>query len=440
MPRLLLIQPTQYGVDGALCKQRRIYLPGLVFPLLAAMTPDRWEVEVKLEVVDDIDYDADVDLVGIGAMGYAIYRGVEIASEFRKRGKTVFMGGYMPSLVPERTLEFADSVVIGDAEISYPKLLDDFGRTGRIEPVYDHPVDDLAGLPLPRYELLTAKPIGDMLPVQAGRGCPNLCSFCSIACIYKGRYVARPLDEVMRDIQRVKELGFKRFYLLDDNIVANRGFLRDLCREIEPLKMGWSSQCSLHLAHDPELLEMVARAGCEILSLGVESVSQEGLDRLGKSWLEVDDHERLIGRLQDAGIMPSTEMMVGTDSDTVESIRATADFIDRTRIPIPRFYILTPMPGTDLYDELRDADRLLTEDHKRYSGSEAVHRPERITPEALTEEYWALYRRVFSWGGILRRTLLNPWFLSRPRLALFAFVVNLHYRHYVMKRVPPNIF
>ncbi len=440
MPRLLLIQPTQYGVDGALCKQRRIYLPGLVFPLLASMTPDPWDVEVALEVVDDVDYDVDVDLVGIGAMGYAIYRGVEIAQEFKKRGRTVFMGGYMPSLVPDRVLEFADSVVIGDAEISFPKLLHDFETTGRIEPFYDHPVKDLAGLPLPHYELLTDKPIGDMLPVQAGRGCPNLCSFCSIACIYKGRYIARPLDEVMRDIHRVKELGFKRFYLLDDNIVANRSFLRDLCREIEPLKMGWSSQCSLHLAHDPELLEMVARAGCEILSLGVESVSQEGLDKLGKPWLKVDDHERLLGRLQAAGIMPSTEMMVGTDSDTVESIRATADFIDRTRIPIPRFYILTPMPGTDLYEEMKADGRLLTEDHTRYSGSEAVHRPENIDPEALTEEYWSLYRRVFSWGGILRRTLFNPWFLRRPRLALFSFVVNLHYRHYVMKRVPPNIF
>ena len=439
-PRLLLIQPTQYGVDGSLCKQRRIYLPGLVFPLLAAMTPDHWEVEVALEVVDDIDYDADVDLVGIGAMGYAIYRGVEIGAEFRRRGKTVFMGGYMPSLVPERTLEFVDSVVLGDAEISYPKLLDDFERTGRLERIYDHPVDDLAGLPLPRYELLTEKPIGNTLPVQAGRGCPNTCSFCSIACIYRGRYMARPLDEVMRDIHRVKELGFKKFYLLDDNIVANRRFLRDLCREIEPLGMTWSSQCSLHLAHDPELLEVVARSGCEILSLGVESVSQEGIDRLGKSWLRVDDHERLLGRLQEAGIMPSTEMMLGTDSDTVESIRATYDFIQRTRIPIPRFYILTPMPGTDLYEELLAGGRLLTEDHRRYNGSEAVHRPERIGPEQLTEMYWWLYRKVFSLRGILRRTLFNPWFLRRPRLALFALVVNLHYRHYVVRRVPPNIF
>ena len=439
-PRLLLIQPTQHGVDGQPCKQRRIYLPGLVFPLLAAMVPERWDVEVQLEVVDDIDFDADVDLVGIGTMGYAIFRGVEIAREFRERGKPVFMGGYMASLVAEMALEHVDSVVIGDAEVSFPRLLDDFERTGTLQRIYDHPVNDLAGLPLPRYELLTAKPIGSMLPVQAGRGCPNACSFCSIACIYKGRYMARPVGEVLRDIRAVRDLGFKSFYLLDDNIVANPGFLQELCREIEPLGMTWASQCSLDLARDPDLLQTVARAGCNMLSFGVESITQDGLDRLGKSWVRVDEHEQLLKRIQTAGILPSTEMIVGTDSDTEESIRATYDFIERTRIPIPRFYILTPMPGTELYEELRRDGRLVTEDYTRYTGSEAVHRPARIEPERLTEMYWWLYGKVFSTGSILRRTALNPWFFARPAQGAFSLAVNLHYSRYVKRRVPPNIF
>lgn len=438
--KLLLIQPTQYGEDGALCKQPRIYLPGLVFPLLSAMTPDHWDVDVALEVVDDVDFDGGYDLVGIGTMGYAIFRGVEIAEEFRRRGVTVFMGGYMASLVAEMALEYVDSVVVGDGETSFPHLLRDFEQTGTLQPIYDEPIEDVAGLPLPHYHHLTSKPIGTMLPVQAGRGCPNACSFCSIACIYQGRYLARPVDEVMRDIRAIRELGFKEFYLLDDNIVGNPRFLEELCHEIEPLGMTWASQCSLQLARNERLLETVARAGCNMLSFGIESITQEGLDKLGKGWVKVDEHEELLRRIQDAGILPSTEMMVGTDSDTVESIRATADFIDRTRIPIPRFYILTPMPGTELYEELKRDGRLVTEDHKLYNGSRAVHRPALITPEELTEEYWRLYNTVFSRRNILRRTLLNPWFLRRPRQALFSFVVNLHYRRYVTKRVPPNIF
>jgi len=444
MPTVLFIQPTQYGPDGSLCKQKKIHLPGLVFPHLAAMTPDHWQVRLLLEVVDEVDIEAEiskgVDLVAIGAMGYAIYRGVEIADAFRARGVTVVFGGYMASMVAEKVLEHADSVVIGDAEISWPMVLADFERDGTLERTYDHPVTDLSDLPLPRYELLTEKPLGTMLPVQAGRGCPHLCSFCSVACIYKGRYLHRPVDDVMRDIKRVKELGFKGFYLLDDNIVANPGFLGQLCDRIEPLGMTWASQCSLNLARNPKLLERVAASGCNLLSLGLESISQEALDDVGKPWVKVAEHEELLGRLRDAGIMGSSEMIVGLDSDTPESIRETLAFIDRARVAIPRFYILTPIPGSELYHQLDAEGRLVTHEWERFDGSQAVHNPTHLKAEQLTELYWWLNRQIFSWRSIMRRTLLNPAARKQPGMHLFAFGVNMHYRRYVMKRVPPNIF
>jgi radical SAM superfamily enzyme YgiQ (UPF0313 family) len=440
VPKLLLVQPTQYGPDDKPCKQRRIYLPGLALPLLAAMAPPRWEIEIKLEVVDEIDFDADVDLVGIGTMGYAIWRGAEIAAEFRRRGKTVFMGGYMASLVPDLALEHVDSVVIGDGEISFPRLLADWEAHGLLERKYDNPVASLEGLPVPRYDLLLDKPIGDMLPVQAGRGCPHLCSFCSIACIYKGRYMARPVDDVIRDIEKVRSLGFRSFYLLDDNIVSNPRFLRELCERIIPLKMRWASQCSLQLARNAGLLELTRRSGCTMMSFGLESITQEGLDRLGKKWVDVTEHEELLGRIERAGIMASSEMMVGTDSDTEESIRETLRFVERTRIPIPRFYVLTPIPGSPLWSQLKEEGRLVHEDFRRYSGSEAVHRPAKLSAERLTELYWWLNGRVFSLPSILRRTLLHPRVLRFPLQQLFALGVNLHYRRYVRRRVPPNIF
>ena len=440
LPKVLLIQPTQYAPGGGLCKQRRIYLPGLAFPLLAALTPEDWEVEIRLEVIDDIDLDTDADLVGIGTMGHAAFRGLDLAREFKARGKPVFMGGYMASMVVDEALKTVDSVVKGDAELGYPKLLRDFQERGRIEPVYDLPIEDLNGLPVPRYEVLTRRPIGNMLPVMAGRGCPHLCSFCSIACIYQGRYLTRALDEVLRDIEAVRALGFRRFYLIDDNIVGNPGFLEQLARELEPMKMRWSSQCSLQLARNPRLLELVARSGCEILSFGLESITQEGLDGINKPWVKVDEHEELLGRIRAAGIMASSEMMVGLDSDTEETIEATHAFIQRARIPIPRFYILTPMPGSELYDEYRREGRLLTEDFIKYDGTTCVHRPALLAPERLTELYWWLNRQTFSLGSILRRTLLNPSLWRRPALMLFALGVNLHYRRYVRRGVTPNIF
>lgn len=440
MPKILFIQPTQYGADKKLCKQKKIYLPGLVFPLLAAMTPEHWEVELKIEVVDDIDFDSDADIVGIGTMGYAIYRGIEIAREFRKRGKTVVMGGYMASLVVDKMKKYVDSVVVGDAENSYNQLLNDFEKTGKVKPVYDNPITKLEGLPVPRYELLTEKPLGNMLPIQAGRGCPQTCSFCSIACLYKGKYFYRPVDEVIRDIKEVKRLGFKRFYLLDDNLVSNPTYLKALCREIEPLKMTWASQCSLHLAKNPDLMKVVRKSGGNLLSFGIESITQEGLNKLGKSWLKVDEHEALISNLTRSGIMVSSEMILGTDSDTEESIKATFDFIQKTRIPIPRFYIMTPVPGSELYHQYKKEGRLVTEDLEKFDGSQCVHIPEKISPEKLTELFWWLYRKVFSWKSILRRTLFNPSFFKSPGLYFFALFINIHYRKYVLKKVPPNIF
>ncbi|MBU1219192.1 B12-binding domain-containing radical SAM protein [Myxococcota bacterium] len=442
MPKIIFIQPTQYESGGkGLCKQKKINLPGLVFPLLAAMTPKRWEIKVLIEVVDEINFDEPCDIVGIGTMGHAIFRGIEIADEFKKRGRTVVMGGYMASMVPQMLLERGiDSVLVGDAEKSWPALLDDFETTGKLKPIYDNPVDDLSGLPIPRYDLLTAKNIGPMLPVQAGRGCPHLCSFCSIACIYRGKYLTRPIDEVMRDIYRVKELGFKRFYLIDDNIVGQPGYLEELVSRIKPLGMKWSSQCSLNLARNERLLRLVAQSGCEILSFGIESITQEGLDKLNKKWVRVSEHEELLRRITAAGIMPSTEMMLGTDSDTVESIKATYDFVMRAKIPIPRFYILTPMPGSELYDEFKKSGRLLHEDYRRYDGTTCVHRPALIEPDVLTEMYWWINSKVFSMPSILKRTVLNPAIVQNAGSHLFALAVNLHYRRYIIKHVTPNIF
>ena len=440
MPKILFIQPTQYAGNGKLCKQKKINLPGLAFPLLAAYTPQNWEVELQIEVVDDINFDSDADIIAIGTMGHAIFRGIEIAAEFRKRGKTVIMGGYMASIVYEEATKYADSVVVGDAEISYPELLNDFEKTGKVKPVYKNPVENLNNLPVPRYDLLLKKPIGYMLPVQAGRGCPFTCSFCSIACLYKGQYLFRPVDEVIRDVKVVKDLGFKRFYLIDDNIASNPGYLRELCEKLIPLKMNWASQCAIHLAKNPDLLQLVHKSGCDLMSFGVESISQEAIDSLDKPWLKAEDHEKHMATLGKAGIMVSTEMILGTDSDTEESIRKTFDFVNRNRIPIPRFYILTPVPGTELFRQYKQQNRLLTEDLEKFDGTQCVHIPAKISPEKLTDMYWWLNGKVFSVSSILHRTIFNRLLWKNPFMMVFALAVNLHYRKYVKRRITPNIF
>jgi len=439
MPKLLLIQPTQYGSKtGIPCKQKQIYLPGLGLPLLASYVPKHWNVEILIEVVDDVDFNSDCDIVGIGAMGHAVFRAIDIAKEFCKRGKKVFMGGYMVSILPDFVKEYCDSVVIGDGEISLPMLLNDFEKN-ELKPIYDNQLESLDNLLLPRYDLLLKKKIGYMLPVQAGRGCPHTCSYCSINCIYKGRYMFRPIDEVMRDILHIKSLGFNRFFLIDDNIASNPSYLMELAKKIKPLKMTWASQCTLLIAKNEELLRTVADSGCNILSLGIESISQSGLDSLNKSWVKVNETSSLLNKIQSYGIAPATEMIIGTDGDTQESLIETAKFIIKNKIPAPKFYVLTPLPGTDFYKEMKEKNRLLHEDYTLYTATNCVFSPQNFTPIELEDSYIKLYKEVYTYKNIILRTIINKGVLKRPFTYLFLFFSNLVYKRFINQGDAPNI-
>lgn len=437
--KLLLIQPTPYDKHGSLIKRKKLYFVGLALPLLAALTPEEWEVEIILETIEDIPFDTDADVIGISSMGHAVIRTIDIAKEFKKRDKTVILGGYMVSLMPEEAKKYCDTLVIGDAEGVWPELISDLTR-GSLRPVYRKKINSLENMPLPRYDLLIGKNIGDFLPVQAGRGCPNACSFCSVYCLYRGNYIRRSISEVVRDIKQVKTLGFNKFLLLDDNIAADENYMYELCREIKKLKMQWMSQCSITIAKNEELLKAVAASGCLALSFGIESIKQKSLQELNKNWAKVSEYPELIEHIRKAGIEVSTEMVIGTDADTIESIKETARFIEENKIIVPRFYILTPIPGTDLFNKLDQEDKIYNRNIYSYNGTEAVHIPTNMTPEQLTRAYWDLYNQVFSLKSIIKRTIINKNILRKPLNHLFYFLVNLVYRNDIKKDIPPNIF
>ncbi|MEW9121615.1 MAG: radical SAM protein [Thermotaleaceae bacterium] len=437
MKKLLLIQSTPYDLYRRPIKKKKLYFVGLGLPLLAALTPGDWDVEIILETIEDIPFETDADLIAIGSMGHAIIRSIDIAAEFKKKGKTVILGGYMASLMAEEAKQHCDSVVIGDAEGVWETLLKDFEK-GVLKDFYQEELQTLS-TPLPRFDLIHHKNIGDFLPVQAGRGCPNSCSFCSVYCLYRNRYLKRDIQEVIRDIEQVKALGFKKFLLLDDNIVSDRDYLIDLCREIKKLGMEWTSQCSIKIGKDKELLRLVADSGCTALSFGLESISTESLQCMDKAWAKPEEYRDLINNIQRAGIDVSTEMVVGADGDTLESIQNTAKFIEENKIVVPRFYILTPIPGTKYYKKMKDQNRIYNDDIYSYNGSEAVHIPRHMSPERLTKAYWDLYNEVFSFNSIFRRTIFRKEFFKKMDRYLFYLGVNLYYRYQIKRKITPNI-
>lgn len=437
MKKLLLIQSTPYDLYRRPIKKKKLYFVGLGLPLLAALTPGDWDVEIILETIEDIPFETDADLIAIGSMGHAIIRSIDIAAEFKKRGKTVILGGYMASLMAEEAKQHCDSVVIGDAEGVWETLLKDFEK-GVLKDFYQEELQTLS-TPLPRFDLIHHKNIGDFLPVQAGRGCPNSCSFCSVYCLYKNRYLKRDIQEVIRDVEQVKALGFKKFLLLDDNIVSDRDYLIALCREIKKLGMEWTSQCSIKIGKDKELLRLVADSGCTALSFGLESISTESLQCMDKAWAKPEEYRDLINNIQRAGIDVSTEMVVGADGDTLESIQNTARFIEENKVVVPRFYILTPIPGTKYYKKMKEQNRIYNDDIYSYNGSEAVHIPRHMSPERLTKAYWDLYNEVFSFNSILRRTIFRKEFFKKMDRYLFYLGVNLYYRYQIKRKITPNI-
>ena len=440
MKKLLLIQPSPYEKDGKVIKKKKLYFTGLALPLLAALTPDDWETELIYEVIEDVPFDTDADLIGVSTMGHGVIRSIDIAKEYRRRGKTVILGGYMASIMPEEAVKYCDSLIIGDAELVWQQMLSDF-ENGKLKKTYEKPLEgNWYSTPSPQFDLLEGKNLGDFLPVQAGRGCPNSCSFCSVSCLYRGRYVKRPLPEVIRDIEQIKSLGYKKILLLDDNIFSDRKYLDSLLDTLIKLDISWMSQCEITIGKDDELLEKLQKSGCTTLSFGLESISRESLISMDKGWAVPAEYDFLIQNIRNHGIDVSTEMVVGGEGDTLESIRMTKDFIERNKISVPRFYILTPFPGTRFFDQIKEEGRLVNNDIYSYDGTSAVYRPKNMTPDELTQAYWELYSELFTIKSIIKRNIFRKEMLKTPARCIFNMGVNLYYRDQIKRSITPNIF
>jgi radical SAM superfamily enzyme YgiQ (UPF0313 family) len=233
-------------------------------------------------------------------------------------------------------------------------------------------------------------------------------------------------------------LGYRRVLLLDDNIAADGGYALRLFAEIEGLGIEWMGQCAVSVARSPDLLATARRSGCTTLSLGLESVNQESLDGVGKRFARVAEYEAALAAIRAAGIELSTEMILGLDGDDGDTFARTAEFVIRNRIPLPRFYVLTPIDGTPLHRRLAADGRILDADPGHYDAATVVFRPARMAPEALQRGYWEVYDRVYSPGAILRRVLGGAARRS-PGWLVFLLLVNFHYRGYVRRRICPGV-
>ena len=417
--KILLVAPVAgHKIRG----YRSLRVPQLSLNILASLTPEDIEVTLVEELVEDIDFTKKYDLVGITLMTAQAKRAYEIAEKFRERGSKVVLGGIHPTVMPEEALRHADSVVIGEAEECWGELITDF-RNGGLKRVYKKSEPDMSRFPLPKRNWDGRRNLFNFVPVLTTRGCPYDCEFCSVTDLYGRRIRHLPVKKVVADI---KASGKKNFIFLDDNIIGDRRYAKELFRAIIPLKIRWCGQASISLlVKDKGLMRLAAKSGCKALFLGLESVSSNSTKKMKKSFGRIEDCEEAIKVIRKYGIYFHASVVFGFDEDTTSVFKEMVDFLINNKIPSATFNILTPYPGTRLYERFKGEGRLLTEDWCRYNHATVVYQPKNMTPEQLDRgRIWAL-KKFYSRRLVFRR------FFQNLRHPFFYLVVSLGYRKYV---------
>lgn len=376
----------------------------LALPTLAALTPADVEVIVTDENVEPVDFGEKVDLVGISFNTSQACRAYEIADTFRERGMKVILGGIHASMLPQEASQHADAVVIGEADNIWVGLIDDF-RGGRLQKRYVcSQKPDLEDSPPPRWDLLKSSLYVEH-SLQTTRGCPFNCEFCTVSAFFGRRYRCKPVENVLKEIEALRQIDSRRLiFFVDDNIIADPEYAKTLLRALIPLKINrWWGQVSVNLAKDEELLDLMAESGCSRVLIGFESLSQENLKLMGKGGVNrVEDYARVIEEINSKGIQVVGAFMLGCDCDDESVFENTVRFIMDTNIAFPQITILTPFPGTRLYQRLEQEGRILHKDWSKYTTSSVCFKPALMSPEALQNGYEWVLQQVYSYPALYK--------------------------------------
>jgi radical SAM superfamily enzyme YgiQ (UPF0313 family) len=426
--KIKLIAPRDQYEDSisSAFKLQRVNLP-----LLAALTPPSHTMTIVDESFAPDDINQDVDLVGITVMTDIALRAYKIADTYRQKAVKVVMGGIHPTVLPDEALEHADAVVVGEAEGIWPRLVSD-AASGQMQRLYRAgQMTDLKGLPKPRRDLLprityegyTPIPIG----VETSRGCPYDCEFCSIGQTMGRQYRVRPVQEVIAEIESIDS---PHLFFVDDALGLNRNVAKQLFTEMIPLRRLWLGQGTVSLAEDLELLRLMRRSGCKGLLIGFESVQKGTQNEVKKiKNLRIDFYEAM-RRFHGEGFGILGAFVFGSDYENTDVFEQTLEFIMRGRLECIELRILTPYPGTPLYERLLREGRLFVRDWwlRGYPSDTLLFQPKGMTADELISGFARLTRQTYSFGGMIRRFLgVSPW--KRTLLGCYLYAgINLSTR------------
>jgi len=435
--RLYLINPSNPLVSMVKFKESRwnryrVWKP-LSLMVLAGLTPPEWKISIVDENLGAPDYPAmpRPDVVGITAFTSQANRAYEVAAYFRRLGVPVVMGGIHATMCLDEVMEHVDSVVTGEAEGIWPQVLED-ARHGSLKRRYDGGLSEINDVPLARHDLLaTGYALG---AIQTTRGCPLNCSFCSVTAFNGAQYRQRPIPDVVREFQLIRE---KYVLVVDDNLVGTRpdhiARAKELFRAMARanLRKEWIAQATINFADDEELLTLAAKAGCSGVFIGFESPAPEGLGEIGKKFnlLKGRDFRASVRRIQRHHILVAGSFIIGLDIDEPGIGKRIAEVGRQYGVDNLNVLFLTPLPGTRLWERMKSEDRIaldaFPEDWKYYTLTFPVARYKHLSLDGIIQEMISCNRNFYSMPSILRRVGSNLWQRRKP---LISLVGNLSFR------------
>ncbi|MEM7179299.1 MAG: radical SAM protein [Spirochaetota bacterium] len=373
---------------------------------LAGLTPNDVSIRFFDDRMESIDYSHPTDLVAMSVETYTAKRSYQIASEYRRRGVSVVMGGFHPTLVPEEVKEYAESIVIGEAEGIWENLIDDF-RSKQLQKVYKAAKRPQLSSLRPDRSIFQGKnylPIG---LVEAARGCTFRCDFCVIQSYFNSTQNRRDIDSILKEIRSLRKTK-KLFFFVDDNTVSHPKAAKEFYKALIPLKIKWVSQATITMTHDEELLYLMKKSGCQGVLIGFESLNPTNLLSMNKKFnASRGGAKAAIQKMHRFGLRLYATFIFGYDEDTLETFQETVEFCIENKIYMAAFNHLTPFPGTPLYDRLEKQGLLLypkwwLDDRYKYGQ---VPFKTNLSQEIIQEECVKARKAFYSFPSIFKRAL-----------------------------------
>lgn len=372
--------------------------PSLALFTLVSLTPAGHEVIIINENLEEIGDHRDAKMVGITITLDVLPRAVEIAATFRRSGIPVVAGGIHVTCSPQNCSRYFDAICIGPAERVWARLIKD-AEHGKLQQVY-HDMQDFRGdeIVSPAYQRIDKDRYLYSNVVLTSRGCPNRCDFCYNSCQNR-IYVRRPIEAVLSDIAA---LDTRHVLFVDDNFIGVPSYTRKLLHELRGMNLKWSAAVTTKIADHPDLLDLMAEAGCQSLFIGFESINNSSLQGVNKD-NHFENYERLANDIHRRGIMLNASMVFGLDGDKGDVFARTLDWLVKNKIETLTSHILTPYPGTELYTRMLDAGRITDDELSNYNTAHVVFQPHGMTASELYQGYLWIYREFYSFRNILRR-------------------------------------